>query len=152
MLSPVHIHLLLNHIPVIGVFIGLFVLLYGTVKKSEDIKRASLLLFLLFALISIPVYLTGEPAEEVVEDLPGVSHDFIEEHEESALFSFISILALGLLSLIGLVVRNQKIYSVCLILALIAGGLVSWTANLGGQIRHSEIRSGAEVPAESHED
>ena len=33
--------------------------------------------------------------------------------------------------------------------SLLVGGLMAWTANLGGQIRHTEIRSGANAPAVS---
>ena len=36
------------------------------------------------AVLTIPVFLTGEETEESVEHLAGVSHDLIEEHEELA--------------------------------------------------------------------
>ena len=60
-------------------------------KKSEELKRLSCYVFVLMALLTIPVYLTGEGAEEIVEHLPGVPHELIEEHEESALGSLIAI-------------------------------------------------------------
>ena len=150
-MTPAYIHLTLNHFPVIGVLTGILVMVYGTFIKSDEIKRVALLLFVLFALIAIPVYLTGEPAEEQTEHLAGVSHDFIEKHEDSALFSLVAILLLGAVSLATLILRNQKLYILCLILALIAGGLISWTARLGGQVRHSEIRSGA-APVSDEDD
>jgi hypothetical protein len=37
--------------------------------------------FVLTALLALPVYFTGEPAEKVVERLPGVTEPLIEEHE-----------------------------------------------------------------------
>jgi hypothetical protein len=50
--------------------------------KSEELKKMSLWVFVLVALVALPVYLTGEPAEEVVEHLPGVAESFIESYEE----------------------------------------------------------------------
>jgi hypothetical protein len=52
------------------------------VRKSEEIKKMCLWVFVLGAVVALPVYLTGEPAEEVVEHLPGVAESFIESHEE----------------------------------------------------------------------
>jgi hypothetical protein len=48
------------------------------------LKRISLGIFIIVALLAIPAYLTGEPTEELVENLPGVSKSSIEQHEEAA--------------------------------------------------------------------
>ena len=37
-----HMHLLINHIPVLGMVFGTLLLAYGLVKKNEEIKRVSL--------------------------------------------------------------------------------------------------------------
>ncbi|MCI0564610.1 MAG: hypothetical protein MN733_39585, partial [Nitrososphaera sp.] len=65
-----HVHLLLNHFPVIGTVFGFLFLAYAMAKKSEELKKVSLGIFVLIALIALPVYFTGEPAEEVVKHLP----------------------------------------------------------------------------------
>jgi uncharacterized membrane protein len=99
------------------------------------------------AFAAIPVYLTGEPAEEVVEHLPGVSEQIIELHEDSALSSLVLAIVTGTFALVALFARrfsSEKIAAagayITLILSLAAGAAMAYTANLGGQIRHTEIR------------
>lgn len=157
-LNPAHIHLLLNHFPVIGTILGFLLLLVAILTKSTPLKRGSFGLFVLIALLALPVYLTGEPAEEIVEGQPGVSQQIIEEHEDSALLSLIAIEALGVVGLVGLVGYRRRdrlpdylVWSVA-ILAIVGGGLVARTANLGGQIHHSEVRPGYQAPHEGDDD
>ena len=148
------IHLFLNHLPVLGSLFGFALLAAGLWRKSEELKKAALVLLVVCGAIAIPVYLTGEPSEEIVEDLPGVSEGYIEEHEESALITLIGIEATALVSLLGLILARNKgnasaaITSLCFILALAVSLSVAWTAHLGGQIRHTEIRSNALIPVE----
>jgi hypothetical protein len=142
-----YVHLILNHIPVIGIIIGLLILAWGAVRGYDHVKNTGLAVLVLTALVAIPVYLTGEPAEEVVEHLPGVSEQIIELHEAAALYSLILAIASGAFALFALVaVRflSAKISLVavygCLLVSLIAAASMVYTAYLGGQIRHSEIR------------
>jgi uncharacterized membrane protein len=152
-MNATHLHLMLNHIPVLGTAFGLGLLAFALWRKSEELKNAALGVFLITALFSVPVYLTGEPAEDLVEPLAGVSKAIIEQHEEAAVVAFIGLLVLGVVALAGLILsRRNKIVPawfgmVMLASSLIVSGLMAWTANLGGQIRHTEIRSGANPPA-----
>ena len=145
-------HLLLNHLPVFGVVFGLIILFYAIFRKSEEMKRVALGLFVLTALSTIPAYLTGEPAEELVEEMAEVSHQLIEDHEESALASLIAVEALGALSLLGLVLSRKRnatapalLVNATVLLALAALTMVARTAHLGAQIHHPEIRSGFQM-------
>lgn len=54
------------------------------------------------AAAAVPTYLTGEPAEEAVEHLPGVVKDLIEIHEERALIALIVATFGGILGLASL--------------------------------------------------
>lgn len=142
-----HIHLLLNHVPVLGVIFGFLLLAYALIKKSRDLRQASLSIFVFTGLISVVVYLTGEPAEETVEHLAGVSETMIESHEEAALLAMVGATSLGAIALGGLLASRwskaiaKPLVAAALLGSLIVSGLLAWTANLGGQIRHSEIRS-----------
>lgn len=146
-MNAAHFHLLLNHLPVIGTIFGLLLLLFALLRKSEEVKRVALGVFVFAALAAVPTYLTGEPAEEVAEHLPGVAKALIESHETAAQFALLAVSLTGLVSLVGLVLARraeklaQWIVLVPLVLALVTSGLLGWTANLGGQIRHSEIRA-----------
>jgi len=65
-----HIHLLLNHFPTIGFLVGLGVFLLGLVGKSNDSRRAGLVIFMGIALLSIPIYISGNGAQEVICEAP----------------------------------------------------------------------------------
>lgn len=146
-MNPAHLHLMLNHIPLVGIGFVLLLLVIALFMRSNRIINISLIFVILVALWAIPAYLTGESAEELVEGLPGISEQLIEAHEESAELAFIFVEAVGALALMTLVARRfyKKLGNVLTILTLlgliVGGGLIAWTANLGGKINHPEIRS-----------
>jgi hypothetical protein len=154
-MNPAHLHIILNHIPVIGIPIGAALLLSGVLRRSEEVKHASLLIFVVVALIAIPTFLSGKAAEDVVEHLPGVSERVIETHEEAATVGLVVISILGLLSLIGLawsIIRGALGSVLALGLLAVALGASGWlgrVANLGGKIRHTEFSAQATAGNES---
>jgi hypothetical protein len=137
---------MLNHIPLLGLVFGAVLLAYGLWRGAEDVQKASLGLLAVAGLSAIAVYLTGEPAEEIVEGLAGVSHDAAEAHEAWGLYALIAGLATGVGALGTLLVgglrerlgRGAVVFT--LVLALLASGLIGYTANLGGKISHPELR------------
>lgn len=150
-----HLHLLINHVPVIGAVGGVLLLGWALYRRSAELTKVSLGLFALLAVAAGAVYLTGEPAEEVVEGLPGVTDALIERHEEAALIATVALGLTGLLSLAGLLAFRDEpngiprtFSTLALVLAFVATGAMGYTANLGGHIRHSEIRAGAVVSGE----
>jgi hypothetical protein len=148
MINWAHVHLIINHFPVIGVLGSLLVFGYGLVRKSDEVKLLGLGSFVLIALITIPVFFTGGAAEKVVKDLnlPGVTESSIGTHAEIALLALAVIELLGAIALGGLFLFRRsgslpKWYmALVLVIALVSAGVVGLTANLGGQIRHTEIR------------
>ena len=148
------IHLALNHVPLFFSIAGGLILLYGFLRKQEQIKFLSLYLMIIAALFIIPVYLTGEGTEEVVEKLPGVSESLIESHEEMAKIGLIIIIITGIAALITLIIKKKASLVkpsliLCAVLTFVSFGVMAQTAHLGGQIRHSEIRNGAVVSTEN---
>lgn len=150
-MEPVHLHLLTNHVPVIGAFFGALVLIIGMLRKSPPTLSAAYWIFLLSAVLGLVAYFTGEGAEHAVENLPGVSHDLVETHEDIGKFTLIGLILLGAISLFGLIrVKNhydkiKSIAMVALILSLASFGIGAYTAYTGGLIRHTEIRSGSQA-------
>jgi len=144
-----HVHLIINHFPVIGTSGAILLLVYSMVRKSEEVKMVSFGAFAIIALITISVYFTGEAAEKVVKDIPGVTETYIGRHEEIASLTLILMEILGAASLAGLVLLRRSgaipkwVVCMILVLALITDAAVNLTANLGGQIRHTEIRGNA---------
>lgn len=144
-------HIALNHFPIVGTIFATLILLVGLYARSTTVQLVALWLFVAAALVAIPVLLTGEGAEEIVEHLPGVEHDRIEEHEDQGKISFWLFAATGFLSLIYLYMIGIKRIGSKLLLMVIAvvaigasaSGLIA--ANTGGDIRHTEFNNnGAE--------
>src|SRR3984885_2585884 len=152
-----HIHLLLNHFPTIGTLIGGGLFVLSLFMKSADLKRASLAVLLGIALIAIPTYMSGNGAEAAIKSLPGVSKSLIEKHEGAALVAIAFMEFTGVFAWLGLwqFRRLARIPSwnlaVILVLTLVSFGLMARASNLGGEIRHAEIRASqgtvAPIPA-----
>lgn len=146
-MSPVHLHLLLNHVPVIGTVIALCLLAFATLRGDDRIGRVSLAMLAVLT-AAAATFLTGEPAEEAVEGVAGVPGALIERHEEAALLATIALGVIGALSAGWLLFFRRRPLSRGMMLglllaAVVPAGAMAYTANLGGQIRHSEIRGSA---------
>ena len=148
-MNGAHLHLLVNHVPVLGILFGLLLLVAALWRRSTELTRTSLVIFVLTAVAAVLVYLTGEPAEDAIEGVAGVTRGLIGRHEDAALAATIGLGILGAFSLGGLAgfrrlaVLPRWFTSSSLVLALVTAGMIGWAANLGGQIRHTEIRAGA---------
>jgi uncharacterized membrane protein len=151
-MDAAHIHLILNHFPIAGMVFSIPLLLFAWWRRNEVLSRTAFIVILLTGLATIPTYLTGEPAEELIAHLPGVSERFIEIHEEAAERAIWAIGAATLVAAVGLFLSIRRkatprwAYPVVLAAALASVGLLGWTNNLGGQVRHPEIRSKSSAP------
>lgn len=148
-----HIHLLLNHFPIIGTIIGIGLFLFALIGKSDDLKRASYVIFAGLALLSLPTYMSGNAAAEKIHKLPGVSDAVLAAHNNAALVALIFIEFMGLFSWLALWQYRRRGHAkgwttgTVLVLSLIGLYFMSVTGNTGGEIRHTEIRTVAEAQA-----
>ncbi len=144
-----HVHLILNTIPSIGLAFGIILAIFGWRRRKPELVRTGLLTFIIIAAVTIPVYLTGLGAEHIVTGLPDAQQELIEAHERSALFTLITLLAVGLISLGGYYFHrrvrliNPSFLIFILALAMAAEILVLRTSLLGGRINHPEVRRGS---------
>jgi uncharacterized membrane protein len=134
-----HLHLLLNHLPTVGLGAGLGLLMASLLKKSEDLKQASFVAFFLLGLLAIPAYLTGGAAQIVLQNQPDVSQQVMAAHQDAALLALILMEITGLVAWIALWRFRPWHQSVVLVLAIVTFGLMASAANIGGHIRHPEI-------------
>jgi hypothetical protein len=101
--------------------------------------------FFLISLITIPAYMSGNAAEEMVRGRPGVSIPAIEEHRNAAQLALVFMELTGLVSWLGLwLFRRQGKFGratlpAVLVLSVVTLGIVGYAANIGGNIRHPEI-------------
>lgn len=148
-MNAAHWHLLLNHAPIMGTIGATGIMIAGYLFKNDSVKKTALGVYIASALAGIPAFLTGEGAEELVENLPGVTEHFIETHEDLGKILFALTNTLGVVSIIGLVLDRMKnkiasyTYMVVLILGIGTSIFAKQVATSGGEIRHTEIRTDA---------
>jgi hypothetical protein len=149
-MNPVLAHLALNHLPILGAVFGLGLLAFALATKRNETLRVGLFFLVLTAVAAWPVSLSGESAEEVVEESAEVSHDVIHDHEEAAERAAWAAYAVGVVALVGLVAFRTRpmpgwFKGLSLLGAAAVSGLMLQTAGLGGKIAHEELRD--DVPA-----
>ena len=99
--------------------------------KSNQTKIAAYIVLIISSIGAGISYITGEAAEEAVEEIQGVAKEMIEQHEEFSLYALIALIVLGVVSLIGLLLTWRKsslirtVALVTLFISLISFGLVA---------------------------
>jgi len=142
-----HLHLIVNHLPIFGSILGTLVLAYGLTVKSRHTKIAGYLLLAISAFGAAIAFATGDPAQEIVENIAGISTESIKLHEEAAQISLAIMFILGLSSLAGIYSTyfktkfKKQITLITLLIGIISFISVSITGYLGGKIRHTEFNT-----------
>jgi hypothetical protein len=151
-----HLHLLVNHFPTVGTVVAIGLFIFALLGKSEELQRASLGIFLIIGLLTIPAYVTGNAAEEVLMAAqPDAPATLVDRHEDAALLAFVFMQITGVFAWFGLwqYRRIRRLTSgnlgTVLVLSLISVGLMSRAANMGGDIVHAELRVAAEPTVEA---
>lgn len=144
-MNGAHLHLLLNHLPVIGTIFAGVLAAAAYFRRSEELARAAFTAMAATATCAALAFLSGEPAEEALEALGLASESLIHAHEEAAEAALWASLAWGGLGAFGLWRLRARpapasFWAVVLAGFLAAAGLMARAANLGGLIRHSELR------------
>jgi uncharacterized membrane protein len=143
-----HLHLLLNHFPIIGAIIALSLFLTSFVGTNEGLRRASLILFVALALLTLPTFFSGIGARGELKAEPGISAALMDRHEGAAMLALFFMEITGALALVGLW-RMQRASAqerwsgsivAILIVSILTVGLMVRVGNTGGDIRHPEIR------------
>lgn len=165
-MDATHLHLLINHVPILTTVFSALILLWGIIKSNKSFQQLALVGFIIAGIFSVVALQSGEKAEETVENLPGVTESYIHDHEEAAEVTNWIAIALAVVSILGFAVsrykpKMMKAYLYLLLIGgIVSGGMFSYTAYLGGQIRHTEIRpdtnqsqldTGENKPGESEE-
>jgi hypothetical protein len=134
-----HLHLLLNHVPTIGFGFGIGLLAASLVRHSEDLKRASYVVFFGVALVAIPAYLSGNAAEFILKAERELPEDVVTAHQNAAMLALIPMEIAGLIGWLALRRVRRWHQPAVLLLSIAAFLLIARAANIGGQIRHPEI-------------
>ena len=145
-MNDAHLHMVVNHFPIIGTIFGLGILIAALFLKNNTVKNTAYVLFAIAAIFAFASMNTGEGAEEIVEDFPNIGKQIIHEHEELAEKFAIVMYVLGVASLLGLYLNlknnaKAKLMSFLILTIAIVGIILSKAVGTsGGEIRHTEIR------------
>lgn len=150
-MNEAHFHLVVNHLPIVGVLIGFLVLVAGYIFKNPQVKNVSLGIFIFSAFASAAAFYSGEGAVDVVENISGISETLMHEHEEYAELFFTMTLILGGVSALTAFFGYMKFsfakygFIVVLLLSITAIVLSGYVGTSGGEITHLEIRKEANI-------
>lgn len=146
-MNEAHLHMVVNHFPIIGPIFGILILITGIFLKKKSVKNTAYFVLMISAIFAGISMATGEGAEEIAEKLPNVTDHIIHEHEEMAEKLAAVMYAAGIFSLISFYFNLKKnsferyTSIVTLILTAVAIFLAIETGITGGEIRHTEIRT-----------
>src|SRR4051812_46409436 len=82
-----HIHIMINHFPVILVVMGALAAVLATLRRRRGVWLYATATLTLAALTAIPTYFTGEPAEEALHRPWYIARGAIHTHEDAALIA-----------------------------------------------------------------
>jgi hypothetical protein len=151
-----HLHLLVNHFPIIGAFLAVpMLVLTLLLRKERGLLLASVLLLVVTAASGWASQWTGEKAETMFDNNenkewyePFAEAD-VEAHSDRAETAMYVAVPTGLLGIAVLVMAHRRAADNPLpriwIVLLLAGaaatsGAMAWVGNAGGVIMHREIR------------
>jgi uncharacterized membrane protein len=148
-----HVHVILNHLPTVGFVFALVFYIAALVMNNVVMKRSSLVLFVICAILGVPTFVTGNASMWALTDPPvaGISKAVINAHRDFALYSLFALAFTGVTSWIALwrfrhLGRfSNRSLTVILIFAIITLGVLAETGHRGGQINHPEIRVATDV-------
>ena len=148
-----HVHMILNHFPTVGFVFALGFYMTALVMNNVVMKRSSLVLFVICAVLVVPTYVTGNASMWAMTDpkMPGISKAVINAHRDMALLMLFGLAFTGVAAWIELWrfrhlgrFSNRSLY-VVLAFAIVTLGVMAETGHLGGQINHPEIRLATDV-------
>lgn len=157
-MNDAHLHMVVNHFPIIGTIFGLGILITGIVMKNTVVKNVAYVIFVIAAIFGLVSMSTGEGAEEIAENLPSVTDQIIQEHEEMAEKLALILYVLAGVSLVGLFLNFKNhakaslVSYLALLIAIVGVFFGKQTGTTGGEVRHTEIRENASITSNKEAD
>jgi hydrogenase-4 membrane subunit HyfE len=152
MMTPEHLHLALNHLPILGLGFAVIPLVIGILKNSRETLFAGILIAMI-AGWAVPVVMeSGEQAYERYEHKPISTYldkkaeDVMDVHEERAELGGKVMVATAIFATLLLLCLFFKpswvrvLSAILVIGCLISMGLGVWIAESGGKIRRVDFR------------
>lgn len=160
MWNVAHLHIAINHIPVILIPAALVILAVGVWRRSEAVFRTGIVVAWAGVAFGLATYFTGDAAADLVMAVEKAQEKTLDpivgEHDASAGWALGSAV---LVTVAGVWAWRRKglgreVTVPLLVLTALSSAILGRTALLGGRIRHPEARAGFVAPAthgEEHE-
>ena len=145
-MNAAHIHLMVVHLPVVLCPLVLVLLAWGQLRHNDVYLRQGYTILILCAAAGVVAFYSGPSAFELLQEKLVAERDLVEDHAAIARAAFIVTLVGGVLALQALLQFAQEepparwLRTTILLTTLLACYLMAWSAHLGGQIRHPEVR------------
>ncbi len=135
-----NLHPAVSHFPIALVVVAILFDLVSLVTDRQWLDRAAAALYGLGAVGAVGAYITGQRASEQI-DIPPESMSAVSDHADIALVFLAVVVPLAAIRVV-LAYRDRDtdslslkpVRAVAVVVALVAGGLVLHTANLGGAL------------------
>jgi hypothetical protein len=144
-ITPAHLHVLLNHIPIVGLPIMAALLIWGLLRREDAVIRVALIGTIIVAIGTWGVDFTGDPAIDDIRHADWFQREVVHTHEEAGDKTNILAIVAGVAALATLVVArggkpiSRPLTFVTLLLLIFAAMCAAWAGWEGGKIRHNEF-------------
>jgi hypothetical protein len=138
MRDPIFMHLRMNHFPIILGLVAAAGVLLALIANKDGIWRYAFVSAVIAGLTSPIAWWTGRRAMEKAEDYTGLAIEHMTDHEESALWAMIALLAAALLSSLALVQPKPVLRWLAAAAILAAAALTAYTGAQAGHIAHGK--------------
>ncbi|GCE30073.1 hypothetical protein KDA_55570 [Dictyobacter alpinus] len=151
-MNMAHIHLLVNHFPILGSIFVSILFLVAMIFKNAFLQKVSLWFLVFVALFTAVAYFSGDGAKNIAENVSHVSDSLVHDHESMARIGLILMFFTGAIALFGGVFYSRKptlpLYLQIAVMAILVVNVVIfiYIGYLGGLISHPEIRSFFHAP------
>lgn len=146
-MNVAHWHLIIVHVPVVGMLWTMALLLTAEIAKSELLRKIALVSLAVCAITAAIAYFTGIGTANLLDArYAALPADLIETHGLWGRGAFVLTMVLGVGAISALLQYAQEERPArWLRLGLLAGvvvcaGVLAYTAHQGGMIRHPEAR------------
>ena len=95
---PVQVHLVLNHVPLVGLVFGLIFSVLGMKRSSPQFYLAGLRIFWGMGVIAIPIVLSGLRSADAVSGSSWLNAIAVARHQRAGMLTLVVLLALSTVS------------------------------------------------------
>ena len=142
-----HLHILVSVFPSFGLVFVLGFYFAGLLADNNGIKRTCLVLIFILALLSVPIYLSGDGSMAALSGNPRFSKDMMNTHYDWGIAALVALVVTGIAALVALLLSGRpsdNAHHLVLGLAIITLGLQ--IAADGWELVHRELQSTTVIP------